>query len=77
MTARIRTHALALIAMTLPLVACAQSPSPSPATPAAPAAAAPRAPAPQLVSGLPDFTNLVEQVGPGVVNVETGGLLAL
>ncbi len=71
MTARIRTHALALIAMTLPLVACAQSPSPSPATPAAPAAAAPRAPAPQLVSGLPDFTNLVEQVGPGVVNVET------
>jgi len=69
MTARIRTHALALIAMTLPLVACAQSPSP--ATAAAPAAAAPRAPAPQLVSGLPDFTNLVEQVGPGVVNVET------
>ncbi|WP_448130599.1 DegQ family serine endoprotease [Stenotrophomonas rhizophila] len=70
MTARIRTHALALVAMTLPLVACAQSPSP--ATAAAPAAAAaPRAPAPQLVSGLPDFTNLVEQVGPGVVNVET------
>ena len=30
----------------------------------------PAAPAPQLVTGLPDFTRLVEQVGPGVVNVE-------
>jgi len=69
MTARIRTHALALLAITLPLVACAQSPSP--AAPAAQAAAAPRAPAAPLVSGLPDFTNLVEQVGPGVVNIET------
>jgi serine protease Do len=28
------------------------------------------APAPQLVAGLPDFTSLVQQVGPGVVNVE-------
>jgi serine protease Do len=28
------------------------------------------APAPQMVVGLPDFTHLVEQVGPGVVNVE-------
>ena len=27
-------------------------------------------PAPQLVAGLPDFTRLVEQVGPAVVNVE-------
>ena len=35
------------------------------------AAAAPRAPAQPLVTGLPDFTNLVEQVGPGVVNVDT------
>ena len=69
MTARICTHALALLAITLPLVACAQSPSP--AAPAAQAAAAPRAPAAPLVSGLPDFTNLVEQVGPGVVNIET------
>ncbi|MDV3468071.1 Do family serine endopeptidase [Stenotrophomonas sp. C3(2023)] len=61
-----RLHALAL-AMTLPLAACAQSPSPAPQA----AAAAPRAPAQPLVSGLPDFTNLVEQVGPGVVNIET------
>jgi serine protease Do len=28
------------------------------------------APAPQLVQGLPDFTALVEAVGPGVVNIE-------
>src|SRR5690606_24612730 len=27
-------------------------------------------PAPQLVQGLPDFTNLVARVGPGVVNIE-------
>ncbi|MEG2804925.1 DegQ family serine endoprotease [Stenotrophomonas sp.] len=70
MTPRMRSQALTLLALTLPLMACAQAPAP--AAPAAPApAAAPRAPAPQLVSGLPDFTNLVEQVGPGVVNVET------
>src|SRR5687768_1048031 len=29
------------------------------------------APAPQMVVGLPDFTNLVDQVGPAVVSVET------
>ncbi|WP_313247230.1 DegQ family serine endoprotease [Stenotrophomonas rhizophila] len=70
MTPRMRSQAMTLLALTLPLMACAQAPAP--AAPAAPApAAAPRAPAPQLVSGLPDFTNLVEQVGPGVVNVET------
>ncbi len=63
-------QALALLAMTLPLAACAQSPSPAPAATTA-AAAAPRAPAQPLVTGLPDFTNLVEQVGPGVVKVET------
>ena len=34
-----------------------------------PATAQSPAPAPQLV-GLPDFTNLVTQVGPGVVNIE-------
>lgn len=70
MTPRMRTQAMTLLALTLPLMACAQAPAPT-ATAAAAPAAAPRAPAPQLVSGLPDFTNLVEQVGPGVVNVET------
>ncbi|HVR80543.1 MAG TPA: DegQ family serine endoprotease [Luteimonas sp.] len=63
MTASIRTHAraLALVAVTVAAttavvlpVATAQAPSP----------------APQMVVGLPDFTNLVDQVGPGVVNVE-------
>jgi len=38
-------------------VATAQSPAPTP-------------PPPQIVSGLPDFTGLVEQVGPAVVSVE-------
>ncbi|WP_256775839.1 MULTISPECIES: DegQ family serine endoprotease [unclassified Stenotrophomonas] len=70
MTPRMRTQAMTLLALTLPLMACAQAPAPTAPAAAAPAAA-PRAPAPQLVSGLPDFTNLVEQVGPGVVNVET------
>lgn len=70
MTPRLRTQAIGLLALTLPLVACAQAPAP--AAPAQPApAAAPRAPAQPLVSGLPDFTHLVEQVGPGVVNVDT------
>ena len=71
MTPRMRKQALSLLALslTLPLGACAQSPSPTAPVAAAPAAA-PLAPAPQLVSGLPDFTHLVEQVGPGVVNVE-------
>jgi serine protease Do len=63
MTVAIRTHArsLALVAITIAAttavvlpVATAQAPSP----------------APQLVVGLPDFTHLVEQVGPGVVNIE-------
>src|SRR5512141_1821621 len=54
-------RALALVAVTaaatsvvMQLPATAQSPTP----------------APQMVVGLPDFTNLVDQVGPGVVNVE-------
>lgn len=64
-----RLHALGL-ALALPLAACAQSPSPSPQAQQA-GTAAPRAPAQPLVSGLPDFTQLVEQVAPGVVNIET------
>ena len=57
-----------LLALCLPLTACAQSASPA----AAPAPiATPAAPAAPLVSGLPDFTQLVERVGPGVVNIET------
>ncbi len=43
-------------AVVVPLASTAQAPSATPA--------------PQLVAGLPDFTRLVEQVGPGVVSVE-------
>ena len=49
--------------------------------PAADAQQAPVSPAPELVTGLPDFTRLVDRVGPGVVSVEariasrrTGGM---
>jgi serine protease Do len=41
--------------------ATAQSPEPQ---------ASPSTPPPQMVTGLPDFTRLVERVGPAVVNVE-------
>src|SRR4249919_113806 len=63
MTVAIRTHArsLALVAITIAATTAAVLPA---ATAQAPS------PAPQLVVGLPDFTNLVEQVGPGVVNIE-------
>jgi len=70
MTPRIQNKVFGLLAMTLPLVACAQDPAP--AAPAGQVAAARSvAPAPQLVQGLPDFTQLVDQVGPGVVKVDT------
>ena len=49
--------AAATSAVVVPLASTAQSPAPA-------------APAPQLVAGLPDFTRLVEEVGPGVVSVE-------
>jgi serine protease Do len=63
MTVAIRTHArsLALVAITIAATTAAVLPV---ATAQAPS------PAPQLVVGLPDFTNLVDQVGPGVVNIE-------
>jgi serine protease Do len=63
MTAAIRTHArsLALVAITMAATTAVVLPA---ATAQAPS------PAPQLVVGLPDFTHLVEQVGPGVVNIE-------
>ena len=76
MTPRLRTQAIGLLALTLPLVACAQAPAPVAQTQPAPAAAA-RAPAQPLVSGLPDFTNLVEQVGPDDQDVFSKGMVAL
>ncbi len=54
---------VAAIAVALP-VACTAQP------PANPIASPPAAtPAPPLVAGLPDFTNLVQRVGPAVVNI--------
>lgn len=55
---------LGTIAVALP-VACTAQQS---ATPIAPPPAA--VPAPSLVSGLPDFTGLVQRVGPAVVNIQ-------
>src|SRR5690606_42055540 len=70
-TARVRTPLLAALALCLPLAACAREPSPAPSALAAiNATAQAAAPAAPLVTGLPDFTRLVEQVTPGVVNIE-------
>lgn len=70
MSLSVRSNALFLLIVTAPLAACARPADPAPATPAAAVPAVAQSSAPQLVSGLPDFTNLVEQVGPGVVNIE-------
>ena len=51
-------------------VACAQTTAPT-AAPQQPIATLPAQPqAPELVTGLPDFTRLVDRVGPGVVSIE-------
>jgi len=71
MNHRIRTQMFGLIAMTLPLAACAQQAAPAAKDLAPIAVNRSATPAPQLVAGLPDFTHLVEEVGPGVVNIET------
>lgn len=71
MNSRVRPSLLAALVLTAPLAACARAPeaSPSPVAQAAPAAT-PATPSAPLVTGLPDFTRLVEQVGPAVVNIE-------
>ncbi|HYG06122.1 MAG TPA: DegQ family serine endoprotease [Stenotrophomonas sp.] len=72
MNSRIRNQMLGLLAISVPLAACAQQPSaPAAVADGAPIATRSATPAPQLVAGLPDFTNLVQQVGPGVVNIDT------
>lgn len=65
-----RSNVLSLLILTAPLAACARPADPAPAAPVAAVPAVAQSSAPQLVSGLPDFTHLVEQVGPGVVNIE-------
>ncbi|HHW4680713.1 MAG TPA: Do family serine endopeptidase, partial [Xylella taiwanensis] len=73
MNSRIHTRCFGLLAITLPLAACGaqHSNSPPPSAPSTPIVTRSTTPAPQLVAGLPDFTQLVDQVGPGVVNIET------
>src|SRR6476659_6356950 len=57
----LRVSALALVAVTAAATTAVVLPAATAQSPS---------PAPQMVVGLPDFTNLVDQVGPGVVNVE-------
>jgi serine protease Do len=60
---------LGVLAAALP-IACTAQQSPTAATTAAIASQAVTPPAPQpLVTGLPDFTQLVKRVGPAVVNI--------
>ena len=56
-----RVRALALVAATVVVSTAVMLPAATAQSPT---------PAPQMVVGLPDFTNLVDQVGPGVVSVE-------
>lgn len=71
MNPRVRNRLFAALVLTVPLVACARDPQPAAAAATtAPATTAQAVPATPLVTGLPDFTRLVEQVAPGVVNIE-------
>jgi len=71
MNSSVRNSLFGLLVLTTPLAACAQQPTAA-AQGAAPAAVSSiaQSSAPQIVTGLPDFTQLVDQVGPGVVNIE-------
>jgi serine protease Do len=65
------------IAIALPVACTAQQPEPGAAAlPPVPSTAPPAVP---MVTGLPDFTNLVQQVGPAVVSIsaEVGGRRAM
>ena len=72
MTHRARNGLFGLLILTTPLAACARPAADAGATASAPAIASTiaQSSAPQIVTGLPDFTRLVETVGPGVVNIE-------
>lgn len=60
---------MAAIALALPAACTAQPPAATAAAPATLPVPSTAPPAEQMVSGLPDFTHLVQQVGPAVVNV--------
>src|SRR5690606_30357855 len=69
---KVPVPAIALVLVTAAATAAVILPSATaePAAQQATTAPATTAPAPELVTGLPDFTRLVEQVGPGVVSIE-------
>ncbi|WDS36146.1 Do family serine endopeptidase [Pseudoxanthomonas sp.] len=67
MNPRARNGLIGLISLTMPLAACAKQDAGGAAA-IAPTIA--QSSAPQIVTGLPDFTRLVEQVAPGVVNID-------
>jgi serine protease Do len=69
MNAHVRLGLIGLISLTMPLAACAKQDSTS-GSAAAIAPTIAQSSAPQIVTGLPDFTRLVEQVAPGVVNID-------
>lgn len=70
MKARIPAIALVLVTAAATAAVILPSATAEPAAQQAAPAPAATAPAPELVTGLPDFTRLVEQVGPGVVSIE-------
>ena len=71
MTPSVRNSLLGLLILTSPLAACAQQAGSTPqASASAVTGSIAQSSAPQIVTGLPDFTRLVEQVGSGVVNIE-------
>ncbi|MET0718887.1 MAG: Do family serine endopeptidase, partial [Pseudoxanthomonas sp.] len=71
MNSSVRNSLFGLMILTTPLAACAQQPAGTQQGAAAAAVSSiAQSSAPQIVTGLPDFTQLVEQVGPGVVNIE-------
>lgn len=66
----VRNPLFGLLALTLPLAACARPAADATPSAATVTSAIAQSSAPQIVTGLPDFTRLVETVGPGVVNIE-------
>ena len=70
MNMRVRNPLFGLVLLTLPLAACARPAADATPSTATVASSIAQSSAPQIVTGLPDFTKLVETVGPGVVNIE-------
>ena len=70
MTPRLRNHCVGLLTLVMPLSACAKHDVTSPSFAAENRTAPAAATSAQPIVALPDFTGLVDQVGPAVVNIE-------